>query len=77
MKLLKRIYSGLIKVNHKAHSSAISKLCDEIEPDVEGENSDSSFSSENGIKMLTYEGDSSMEIDYPFLDLVNPEYDYI
>ena len=35
MGLLKWIYSGLIKVNHKAHSKAISRLVEEIEPDVD------------------------------------------
>lgn len=73
MQLLKRIYSGLIKVNAKAHSLAISKLCEEIEPDVDDNISDSSIS-EDSVKMLTY--DEQMEVDYPFLELVNPEYEY-
>lgn len=54
MQLLKRIYSGLIKVNAKAHSLAISKLCEEIEPDVDDSISDSSIS-EDSVKMLTYD----------------------
>ena len=54
MQLLKRIHSGLIKVNAKAHSLAISKLCEEIEPDVDDSISDSSIS-EDSVKMLTYD----------------------
>lgn len=71
--MLKWIYSGLIKVNSKAHSKAISWLVEEIEPDVDEDMSDSSFS-DDSIKMITY--DEQMEIDYPFLDLMQTESEY-
>lgn len=54
MQMLKWIYLGLIKVNSKAHSKAISWLVEEIEPDVDGDMSDSSFS-DDSIKMITYD----------------------
>jgi len=54
MNLLKWIYSGLIKVNHKANSLAIKWLCEEIEPDVEIDKSDSSMS-DDMTWMLTWE----------------------
>lgn len=65
----------MLKVNSKAHSQAINKLCDEIEPDIDESISDSSVSDDSGIKMLTYD-EQQMEIDYPFMDLINPEYEY-
>ena len=75
--LLKRIYSGLIKVNARAHSKAIQRLCEEIEPDVEGEDMDtSSVTSEDMMLMITAD-DSQMDVEYPFMDLINSEYQYV
>lgn len=63
MNLLRRIYSGLIKVNTRANSLAIQRLCEEIEPDVDLEQSDSSMS-DDMTRMLTWE-DAQMDVDLP------------
>lgn len=54
MGLLWWIYSGLIKVNTKAHSLAIKRLCEEMEPDIDQDKSDSSMS-DDMTWMLTWE----------------------
>ena len=69
MGLLKRIYSGLIKVNTKANSLAIKRLCEEMEPDIDLEKSDSSMS-DDMTRMLTWE-DQQMDLDYPVYELMN------
>ena len=75
MGLLWWIYSGLIKVNSKANSLAIKRLCEEMEPDIDVDKSDSSMS-DDMTKMLTWE-DGQMDVDYPIYELMNQEYEYV
>ena len=76
-KILGKIYSGLRNINQKVGNKAIQKLLEEIEPDINIGQTDSSVTTEDLHLMITSD-EQLMDIDYPmFFCNTESEYQFI